>query len=218
MATRMINSSENKMPIKQRDKDAVSGFMRRASNDYIPCEIIQICISFWGGTDRFDKANISKWMEWDLVSNSLRRTWKWSQRACAYLENIVSSGCHEWKFKIVECSNNGDSIIMIGIWRSKGKMSPPLDTLFNLDEQGYGYMVDAGRRSMVYNQWDRYGVKCVSGDIVEMTLNFDDLSLSFKVNGRDYGRSHHIKAGEYRAAVFMMQLNQEIQFLGYQQK
>ena len=40
-----------------------------------------------------------------------------------------------------------------------------------------------------------------SGDIVSMHLDFEKLTLSFSVNGVDYGISHNIEPEKYRCAV-----------------
>ena len=43
--------------------------------------------------------------------------------------------------------------------------------------------------------------KLESGDIVGVHLDFDNLTLSYSVNGKNYGISHKIKPEHYRCAV-----------------
>ena len=47
-----------------------------------------------------------------------------------------------------------------------------------------------------------YGKRCVEGDIVDMILNFNNLTLRYKMNDKEYGNAfENIEYGPYRAAV-----------------
>ena len=109
------------------------------------------------------------------------------------------------------------SHMLIGIWRVQKNVTPPLITYFTYGtNKGYAYSISAGKRTTVSGGHSdtEYGVKCCHGDIVEMILDFDELSLSFKVNGKDYGKSHGVTQDKYRAAIFMMGANDQVHFLG----
>merc|ERR1712228_106897 len=101
--------------------------------------------------------------------------------------------------------------IMIGIRKVEKDKSPPIEASFVGD--GYGYCTSNGTKSGLGFLVEMYGIRCVAGDIVKMILDFDNLSLSFNVNGIDYGKSHIITQGKYRAAVYMYCSGDEIQLL-----
>ena len=49
-----------------------------------------------------------------------------------------------------------------------------------------------------------YGEKCKDGDIIKMTLNMNELTLSYQVNDKDLGNAYeNIENTAYRAAVTM---------------
>ncbi len=51
--------------------------------------------------------------------------------------------------------------------------------------------------------------------IIEMIADFDSLTLSFIINGTDYGKSHDIKQAKYRAAVTVYYPECSIELLEY---
>ena len=164
--------------------------------------------------DRFDPNHISQATELDEYTQTLTQVEN-ARPSSSYLENIVDSGRHQWTFKIVERRGT----VIIGIWRVLQNEQPPLGHNFARGSyrqyRGYGYFVSKGLRT------DKncgvsdspYGVVCKDGDIVEMILDFDELSLSFKVNGTDYGKCHDVKQDKYRAAVFLYEAGCKIQLL-----
>ena len=46
-----------------------------------------------------------------------------------------------------------------------------------------------------------------------MILDFDDLSLSFAINGTDFGKAFDIKADKYRAASYLYYDGNSLQLL-----
>merc|ERR1712228_378981 len=191
-----------KQNINQKTKDAVSGFIRHEFHADIPNEIAQICLLFYAIIDRFDPKCVSSRITLNEETQTV--TQFHYKKASCYLENIVESGRWEWKFQLVRTYTSSVRWAMIGI--SKAQKFLPMDTYFTIGHnQGYGYSTSDGRKTTVIGGYAAapYGKKCVDGDIVEMILDFDELSLSFKVNGIDYGKSHYITHGKYRAAVFM---------------
>ena len=193
-------------------QSTVRGFIRQYSKKFIPVDIIHVCMLFYALYDRFDSKCISSKMELNEETQSVMKIGD-NKPVSAYLENITQSGLNKWKFKIVRRTGS----MIIGVWRVTYNNDPMVDTCFTLGgNRGYGYSVNTAKITDVEYGWptaSRYGVKCRSGDVVEMVLNFYDLSLSFKVNGTDYGEAHRIKPDKYRAAVFMHQIGDEIQIL-----
>merc|ERR1712228_551094 len=186
-------------------KDTVYGYIRQMTNDDIPNDIIHLCILFYAALDRFDRQHISSKLTLNEYDQSVKRN-QAGGSANIYFENIVESGRHEWKFKIVRCQNHSGGY-MIGLWKVQPNVAPPLDNFFAMGkEKGYGYSISDGKKSRLFDgcSAEQYGKRCNDGDIVEMIVDFDSLSLSFKVNGKDQGKSHDLyKDDKYRAAVYM---------------
>ena len=198
--------------IDQFQRDTVTGFIRSTTNKHIPEEIIHICMLFYALVDQFDPKCIdSKMIKINEETQSVKI--RGYGHPSAYLKNIVDSGHHKWKFRIVQRT----SVMSIGIWRVQMNESPPLDTYFTYGhDKGYAYSLSTGMSTAICGAQSRtkYGVRGKDGDIVEMILDFDDLSLSFKVNGIDFGKSHDVTQGKYRAAVHLIGKGDEIQFIG----
>ena len=198
--------------INQARKDTVTGFIRRTKNKHIPEEIIHICMLFYALVDQFDpKCVDSALIKLNEETQSVIHIKDYGQTS-AYLTNIVDSGRHEWKFKIVQRRD----VMLIGIWRVGENVSPPLNTYFtNGHDKGYAYSLSAGKRTTIRggHSDSKYGVKGTDGDIVDMVLDFDKSSLSFRVNGINYGKSHDVKQGKYRAAVHLIGKGDQIQVL-----
>ena len=60
-----------------------------------------------------------------------------------------------------------------------------------------------------------YGKECNDGDVLEMTLDFNDLSLAFKMNDEDCGKAFNIENGEYHVAITAFQ-KLKIELISYQ--
>ena len=196
--------------IQQSRKDTVYGYIRRQKSlkyERIPTGIIYICILFYGNfTDEFDPEWKGKTM--DLSKNNKRvRYDPTGDFESIFCKKIIESGYHEWKFKVIKPGTEGP-YMMMGLWRCSKDKEPPTTTYFtNGKNQGYGYSVANATLSQIDNGCtstsNPYGVVIREGDIVEMIVDFDDLSLSWKVNGKSYGKSHDITKDKYRAAIFM---------------
>ena len=200
--------------IDQFQRDTVSGFIRSTTNTHIPEEIIHICMLFYALIERFDPKCIdSKMIKINEETQSVVKIRGCGQPS-AYLTNIVDSGHHKWKFRIVQRT----SVMSIGIWRAQANVfPPPLDTYFtNGHDRGYAYSLSTGKSTAICGGQSakKYGVRGKDGDIVEMILDFDESSLSFMVNGIEHGKSHDVTQGKYRAAVHLIGAGDEIQFLG----
>ena len=46
-----------------------------------------------------------------------------------------------------------------------------------------------------------------------MTVDFDELSLCWKFNGKSYGKSHDISRDKYRAAIYINGQNRIIEIM-----
>ena len=70
-----------------------------------------------------------------------------------------------------------------------------------------GYLTDTENAKSAPSK--SYGESCSDNDIIEMKLDFNDLSLSYKIKGKDFGKAFDIKEGRYRAAVGLWNYNEE---------
>ena len=107
----------------------------------------------------------------------------------------------------------------IGIFKTKNKVECATGTRVDKfgTDLGYGWIVN-------YRQLTsrtRYGTReCASGDIIEMILDFNKLTLSYTVNGdiNNWGIAwKNIEQTSYRAVVSANQAGDGIQFLSYQE-
>ena len=62
-----------------------------------------------------------------------------------------------------------------------------------------------------------YGFRVWSGSIICIVLDFNKLSLSYTINGTDYGVAFKIKKSKYRLAVSSRHKKDSIELLEYSQ-
>jgi len=107
-----------------------------------------------------------------------------NDRIVCYLRNIAYNGIHIWKF----CCNKLDINDIIGIAATD-----------NNPEKGYGFQLKGITKGFGD---DKSGslVRCMTGDIIKMTLDMNDFSLSYEIQGTQFGKDYVISA-KYRAFV-----------------
>eukprot|EP01084_Bolivina_argentea_P074996 136013_1 len=116
-------------------------------------------------------------------------------RASAYLKNVVETAIHHWTFEICKITHSGDGTLLVGIWKvQQGNI--PLNTYFTQgNSKGYSFSPELATLSATKDGKTgaiKYGEVCKSGAIVEMILNFNELSLSYVINGKNYGKAYDI--------------------------
>ena len=80
---------------------------------------------------------------------------------------------------------------------SRGDVDPPYCT-------GYGFTLNGSLTNPEDpNNWgENYGIKCNKGDIIEMNLDMNERTLTYKINDDDYGVAFHIDGYcKYCAAI-----------------
>ena len=204
--------------ISDKIKTIVYGYMhdiiRRLSLELeIPTEIINLCVLFYHKHDRFDTKWISKAMRVEGMDNDRIITIK---NACtsSFLELITERGRHEWKFKIYKLDGSYCGIL-IGIWKVRENVSPPIDTYFTEGgNAGYGFH-GQGKLTNGSNgsTKDLFGIKCKEGSIIEMILDYNNLSLSYIIDGVNYGKAFDVDNAKYRAAVYTCSEGDIVQLL-----
>ena len=116
----------------------------------------------------------------------------------AYLNKIVSSGKHHWRFKLVHCYNSPE----IGIANNDDTNKDA--GIFTDDGSGYAYLTAyevITDEDGTTDQDQHYGEECREGDIIDMYVDFEKFQIRYSVNDKDYGVAFTIKPGKYRAAV-----------------
>ena len=189
----------------------ISGFIRRTSSN-IPDDIINLIFQFWLIYGEFDP----KWKHPHMILNHNNKIVKMpndrDNNGSIFLSSMLSDGNHKFRFRIIEKPWQ----IIIGLWRCSADSNPPVDRLFANGKkaglQGYGYCVTDGDKSNsdgVYE--DLYGqdYEARKGNIIEMRIDFQALTLSFCFNGYDLGVSHYLKRGIYKVGVYIWSYNRD---------
>eukprot|EP01084_Bolivina_argentea_P177923 307653_1 len=201
-------------------KNFIFGYVRAIEKEYncsikLPAAIIYLFASFYYLiNDEWDPNCLATGMS--LKENMITVTS--SENNSALLVKEIKSGIHHWKFKMTKCTG---SDYMIGIWKIHENADDAVETYFtNGKEKGYAYMCAIANMTS-HSSGDvcgaaDYGVKCKTGDIIEMHLNFNDSVLSFSVNGIDLGiAEQNIEKVLYRAAVYMYNSGDAVELLEY---
>eukprot|EP01084_Bolivina_argentea_P285394 489396_1 len=170
-------------------------------------QIVNELITTFKVNPRYEHKGEDKWdvnavgSDMDIVRNMATHQGKKDSHQSAYLCNVVSEGIHIWKILVNKVSDSWNDI---GIWKTK-LGEPILNNYFVSNKHsGYSYFLSHGKKSIPESPGKcgpKYGVACRSCDIITMTLNFDTLTLSFKVNAIDYGKAFDIEKTTYRAAI-----------------
>eukprot|EP01084_Bolivina_argentea_P045299 83399_1 len=208
--------------LTDRQKKLVFGYIRNILDINIPEIFVCVCCVFYWeewykGIDLWNKHLIAPCYK--ISGNKLKKPTFSS--GGAFLSKKIKSGRHYWTFKINKYSCHS---IHIGIFnlrhihnldikRILGSFaSPP----YFVKWKGYVFDCAYGRiNNPKYHPWDDYAVKCRQGCIITMYVDFYDMTLSFSINGKDYGISHAIKKSEYSAAMCFESIQTEIEIIEY---
>eukprot|EP01084_Bolivina_argentea_P054290 99606_1 len=174
--------------------------------DAVPQVIIDLLMDFYGHFKLHDTWSIrSLHKDLSIRNNTITYCGNHCNYRSAFLSQLNSSGIHIWRFQINNISKNTRHLIGIlkvykntkflnGVRVSDGlnlKLLPLTNTEFlTKPYSGYGYYTGKGVRSnpnRPYEFGSDYGVKCKNGDMITMIVNFDNLTLSYRVNGVDHG-------------------------------
>ena len=134
------------------------------------------------------------------------------------MTNIVSKGRHEWKFKIHKLSGGGS----VGIWNMKYDPKPILlKGIAEEAERAYAFLLNGARlnvhdKAHEWTEYESYGQVCQSGGTISMLVDFNKLTMSFEINGKNYGKAFDISKGEYCAVMTTNDPNVKIELLSYE--
>ena len=195
--------------INQKSKDIVLGYIREhddTEKTATPELVKYLSLIYWYETDEW---NIEEMHYMELIGNTIKYFGKdvgYEHYGFAYLKNEVSSGIHKWKFKCHHIARRyiGDHIgIRLKSWNRWDYDDLPFDgtesygCYFSLV---YGGSVSLSRSAGWRHLQGDYHIE--RGGTLEMTVNFQDLTLSYKVNSVpiDYLKKS-IKPGTYVAGI-----------------
>ena len=174
-------------------------------------EVIMIeCLKYYFRADIWDINAYSKdkmIVEVDTITMISNNT-----NASAYLTELASEGLYVWRFKIMKQTHTNWNQ-SIGIWKVNADNNPPLDDDFCV-QSGAIALTNTGFIERGWSLSKGYGARYKEKDIVEMTLDFDNKELRFKINDIDYGKAAGIKDGnQYRAGISLYYAWDAIQLL-----
>lgn len=193
---------------------------------WIPPEIQSTILCFYGFGDEFDSD--SKWKSTSIEiienkENSMKACIKkfsgQSQYSLAFLRNTFSSGIHVWKFYVNNLVKKRWWHLAIGIHKTRFAGIQLDGTYFtDVKENGYGFIASAGWKTQPELPGAgglKYAIQCDTGYTIEMIADLNDCTLSFMVNGTDYGKAFDIENTEYRAVVSLYDKGDQITLLSY---
>lgn len=228
MATHQLVFSDD---FKERDESTVNGYFRRIEKTifcnhpfykFIPKSIKYVCIKFYHHPrDKFhpELHGLNIKITGDIATKTTP-----SFPESAFLCKVVSSGSHQWRFKINAYNGTGVEAMYFGIWSIKNDEKNVL--------QGFSYdKVNAGAMGLKVNCGElrgrsdpkirhynpHYSQGCKTGDIIDMFLDFKNKELAYSINDKRYGKAFDIKNESYRAQV-LIQSADEIQLISYDVK
>ena len=212
--------------IDKKAKDIVNGYINETQNSFptdniyytIPTLVIHWILLYFHALECFDPDNHCKNVT--LSDDNTVLTKEKQCRSLSYLSMEVSKGIHVWTFKIL--NNYYNYSIEFGIWKTKF----PVNTLSLLYDcnKGAQYGWRSTSRYLTQGDTDRKDIKytdriCKTGDIIDMILNLNEYTLSYKCNGDDYGIAFKdIELTTYRAVVGFFHQKDSIKFVSYKRQ
>ncbi len=161
----------------------------------------------------WDKQLKSQLIDIQSLSVIINTKTKMDREKSIYCIKKVSKGKHKWEFKYDKVTPGQWNLIGI----AKTSKTLPTEKAFMGYSEGNGYAFAGPQQTTAEPRWKSYGTKCKSGDIVEMILDLDKRTLSYIINGKDYGIAEdQIEKTEYRAGVTLYKNDDKITLLSYQ--
>ena len=210
--------------LKQRDKDIVSGYIRNmqlslpTNNPFynIPQIVNVLCALYSVNYDEWDEQCSGPNYEISEDGHIITMT-KDECEETAFMKQIINNkGKYHWKFKLTD--NPKGYRILLGIF--KQKCDPKLHIKkFLTSTINSAYTIDLNSGWIMFHDKiedsvKRYMDRCKKDDILDMYLNFNDLTLSFALNGENKGVAFKgIDNCQYRVAVWMFGQHSQIEYI-----
>ena len=135
------------------------------------------------------------------------------------LAGEISSGCHEYEFKIIECTeafNGGWFDIVIGIIDSTVlERHPDIETEFAFYN---GYYYCGTDQELHFHTNDgtvilKENVECKNGSIIKLKADLDNLELEYFVDNQSVAIIKRIEKATYIVGVYLYCLGTKIELL-----
>ena len=211
--------------IPQRNIDLAFGYLKQKEQEHkanYPQLIKYLVLIYSNAQDKFDPNTTNK--DLNIIQHTIRNSWPYENDLVrkSYLENVVSNGIHIWNFEY-HVQLNEHAFSQVGIWKTNSgepnvDESDIDDTNDNNSCTEYaitmnGHKTNPGNPSSFDKE--RYP-ELKTDDIIEMRLDLNELTLSFKVNGKDHCQFRNIENAEYRAVVALFQAGDGFTLTSYQ--
>ena len=165
----------------------------------IPSEIKYLCFQFWfiNVCDEWDKkfSNNAYQIDGQCVTTNISISEEY--QASAFGSHIVESGIYSWIIKL----NTDIDWICIGVIQNDEKILK--EYVNSADYEYYGGSLYSG--GSTYFEESEKGYGCAFGDkddIIEMTLDMNKHTISYKINGKDYGIAYDkMRHDKYRLVI-----------------
>eukprot|EP01084_Bolivina_argentea_P156906 273426_1 len=204
------------------EKDLIFGYNHIAEKEYkcvIPAGIIRLVASYYFPADIWDLSLKSKDITLSNNNQCVYHNCPYGSGQTAwrsiYGTNICTNDIYKWGLKIVKVDPNsgkGNSWnILVGICQSqicKDRLEKCfMEKCFKAEEdlnrphpQAYGFIGSlarlTGKGSLNYGQPFKQ-----DGDTIIMTLDMIEKTLSYEINGVDYGKAFDVEKATYRLAL-----------------
>ena len=186
--------------ISQRHKDLAFGYLKQNENIHksnYPQLIKYLILVYSNSKDEFDPIITHRRLVIDGNYVSINRN---SDSSISNLKNVVKKGVHIWRFKY---HNSSDPVL--GGTAAVGIRN-------NVSE--WYFVRTNGTKSDFETKLERCKT-AIDGDIIEMTLDFNKLTLTFKLNEKFNTKFIDIEKGLYRAMIILTDKGQGFTLTSY---
>ncbi len=179
--------------------------------------IVDICIAFYWGYEWCEDKSLFESdlfkIEGDIVTK-LKST-----NGNIFLDNVMSSGVHTYSFRFIGDKHLVFDDGIIGITPDNKASNVVLHgTPFILTKEAnsYGFGTAECTKAGI-KDWgspDSYGKESKGGDIIEMIVDLDNMTLRYTINGEDQGIAHKdLDPNTYRVAVYLYDQDCKIELI-----
>ena len=219
--------------LSQRNKDLSFGYLREnesQSRSNYPQLIKYLVLFYANAEDQFDPNATHESLE--INKNCLINTRMLSggpvthKDLISYLKGIMCNGVHIWKLKYKNEKRWGcESYAQLGVWKTtSGKPIVENVWIDDTNDNGIcsGYMItmdgfQTNPQNIVRHEKHKAEIE-VNGDIIEMILDLNKFTLTFKRSANDkvIAQFDNIEKTSYRAAVSLYAKEESWELISYQ--
>lgn len=210
------------------DELIVFGFLRplyRETTDQndgaVPPTLQKLCQSFYSVISQWDESSNWHSEKMQVVDSGNSIKMKRTGWGSAFLTEQYSEGFHHWRFKLQSLDCRRRYYVLFGIW--KAESGPPILDSFFTDKKENGYAMNVIDGTLTVPRMPgcggvKYATYCKTGDIIDMYLDFDELMLTFAINGKYYENGQEVEDTAYKAAVTMYWEQDTIRLVSHDNK